>query len=607
MTFLNPALFLFSLAALPITVFYLLKVRQRRIPVSTILFWDQVFADKRPRAIWRRLRHWLSWFVQIVIALLIAMLLAGPRFAWEEREARALVVVLDDGASMLAEDTGTTRFERAKGHVRDLIDGMQAGDELAILTASNGPRAAVRFTDHRASLLEGLEALHATHAPSRIAQTVAFAQRMTSGHPRSVIVVVSDGCSERLDPLEFAGVTCVNVGSPLDNVGITAFQARRSASDALGFELLIEVTNFGAQAVTRELTLELEGRIVDAVRLELEPGVPWRRVSTQSGAQGGRLVARLEGRDALDLDDVGSARLPARQRMVVRVVSPDVLFMPSALSAHPLVDWSPRAFPYVPTDPHEIVIYHRDVPEIVPPGRILIVDPRRGTDLFRVAEALPDVLVGEDDGRSPLMQHVHLQNVLLSSCRRLETIAKAQVHAQDLERHPLVLTFDREEGPVCVIGLNTEEGDLPLRTSFPLLLANALLFLSETEATLRPSLATGDTHALPWSTSRSVSVRIPDGGDATWFVRSGELRIGPLDRIGFWSARPTNGEAFEVACQLTRPRESDLRPDPTWLGHSSDSASTTRLAGFTANRLFLWILFALLACEWFLHQRRHIA
>ena len=41
----------------PIVVFYILKIRLRQSPVSTMIFWRQIFEEKRPRSLWQQLRH----------------------------------------------------------------------------------------------------------------------------------------------------------------------------------------------------------------------------------------------------------------------------------------------------------------------------------------------------------------------------------------------------------------------------------------------------------------------------------------------------------------------------------------------------------------------
>ena len=102
-------------------IFYILKIRMRRIPVSTIMFWQQVFEEKQPRSLWQTLRHWLSLLLQLLFLLLLVMMaLTDPFFASEERNRRRLVMVIDNSASMQATDVSSSRFDRGDG--RSLAD-----------------------------------------------------------------------------------------------------------------------------------------------------------------------------------------------------------------------------------------------------------------------------------------------------------------------------------------------------------------------------------------------------------------------------------------------------------------------------------------------------
>src|SRR5919109_732267 len=98
MNLANPAALLWAFLAVPVVIFYILKIRLRRVPVSTTLFWRQVFEEKRPRSLWQRLRHLLSLLVQLALLLLLVFALAQPFFAWEANEARRVVLVVDNSA-----------------------------------------------------------------------------------------------------------------------------------------------------------------------------------------------------------------------------------------------------------------------------------------------------------------------------------------------------------------------------------------------------------------------------------------------------------------------------------------------------------------------------
>jgi hypothetical protein len=45
MSLVNPIALLLAGLAVPIVVFYILKIRLRRVPVSTLLFWQQIFEE----------------------------------------------------------------------------------------------------------------------------------------------------------------------------------------------------------------------------------------------------------------------------------------------------------------------------------------------------------------------------------------------------------------------------------------------------------------------------------------------------------------------------------------------------------------------------------
>ena len=72
MTFANPAALAWALLVVPIVIFYILKIRLKRVPVSTVIFWQQIFDEKKPRSIWQRLRHLVSLLVQLALVILLA-------------------------------------------------------------------------------------------------------------------------------------------------------------------------------------------------------------------------------------------------------------------------------------------------------------------------------------------------------------------------------------------------------------------------------------------------------------------------------------------------------------------------------------------------------
>ncbi len=156
--FANPAGFWWAAVALPIVLLYVLKVRLRRQPVSTFLFWDQVFHEKKPRSWWQQLRHLLSLLLQIALLALLVFALIDPLWQWQKAQRRKVLLVIDNSASMAAEDGGQTRLVKAKetaGRAGALA--ARGCDEMAILAAGGKPEVAIGLTDHARSLLDAVE------------------------------------------------------------------------------------------------------------------------------------------------------------------------------------------------------------------------------------------------------------------------------------------------------------------------------------------------------------------------------------------------------------------------------------------------------------------
>ena len=125
MSFALPIAFTLAALAVPIVALYILKVRLRRVPVSTNLFWRQIYEEKPPRSIWQHFRHLLSLLLQLLLLMLMVLAIADPCFSWQLLKSRRLVVVIDNSASMRATDVAPSRLDAAKAAASQIIDGMR--------------------------------------------------------------------------------------------------------------------------------------------------------------------------------------------------------------------------------------------------------------------------------------------------------------------------------------------------------------------------------------------------------------------------------------------------------------------------------------------------
>ncbi len=320
MIFAQPLAWFLFLLAIPIVLLYILKVRLRQEPVSTALFWQQVFDERRTRSFWRRLRHLMSLLLSLLFLTLLTGAVLNP-VSTRQKPVRCVIVV-DNSASMNVQLHGSSRLEQAKTELRRMLDKLGSVPQTAILTAGSPPQIVVGFTDHLGTLRRAVDSIEATDAPTSLSEAIQLARQLVGtaevdSEEPSQILVYTDGCTENLAELRaLPNVLFFPVGQPTDNWAITKFQPRRSLGDAVGYEILAEVVHFGSEPVEARLEIELEERVVDVIPLTLEPNVPQTKIIRDTSSQGGVLRATLKTtkteNDPFPTDDSAVAILPER-------------------------------------------------------------------------------------------------------------------------------------------------------------------------------------------------------------------------------------------------------------------------------------------------------
>ncbi len=626
---LNPIAWWLFLLAVPIVLFYILKIRLRQEPVSTTIFWQQVFEERRSRSFWRQLRHLISLLLSLAfLGLLVSAVLDFVPDS--QRKPARCVVIVDNSAGMNARSPSSSRsrLEQAKAELQRLLGTTEVARQTAVLTAGGQPRIVVGFTDHLGTLRRGVEAIPTTDYPTALGETIELARQLVVGEEDSTILVyTATGLPETTD-IPTDGVFFFPVGEPLDNMGITRFQPRRSLGDAVGYEVLAEVIHYGEKPARAELEIELGDRVVDVIPLTLEPGVPQTRIIRDATPLGGLLRARLnpvEGApaDPFPVDNEARAFLAERQTQRILVCGEEDFFLRKVLESQPNVTLLfPSEIPAVVPD-DAVLVLHRTVPERIPRGNVLIVDPRSGCDMFDLGSPLAEMqippIVAKEDGESPLMKFVHLLNLTVRGARSLvpkepEGKSGFTVLAETPEASPIFVHWQQPERSVVLLTADLTQGDLALRTAFPIMVSQALQQFRGSGGELEKAYDTREPVRLALKTDRGEVVLVsPSGFRQIFPVESGQVSLGTLPECGVWqilepgqNAQDSEPVLVRIACNLASTEESNLRRAPENFHVQSHDVAALRTG---VRPIWFWLaLFALgmTTLEWFLYQRRWV-
>jgi hypothetical protein len=474
MTFAHPMAVLWGLLAVPLVLLYWRKMRLRQETMATGMFWERVFAEDWARQSWQRWRHGVSVTVQLTVLLLLVLALAEPLIPPPEQT----VIVIDNSASMSAVDVEPSRLDRAKRAAAQVVGGLRECDRAAVLAAGDAVGVQCGPSGDRKLLLAAIEDVPATQGASRVEEAVSVARAMLAGAPRSRIIVLSDAGFAGAGGLADAdNVTLVRIGTPTDNLAVSRLVARRSLSDPTATQVLAEVSNYGAQPGEAELDVLYDDRPLDSLAIRIPGDGHWQQVFELNAPGGGRLVARVQSKDVQPADNERAVTLPRGGVQRVRL-SGENPFVEAALRADPSVELLAIDGPPAGPGQVDVTVFIAEVPQRLPDGPTIVVGPVGPSDLWQLGEPLQDAVVAGQDFQSPVVAEVPLLGTSLAGARAIEPAdaiaGLVQPLAWNAEDAPLILAIDRPAGRVLVFASPLESGLLPRSAAFPVLMADAV-------------------------------------------------------------------------------------------------------------------------------------
>lgn len=620
MTLLNAWALGFAGIAPVIVLLYLLKLKRRPMPVSTLLFWQKLMQESRRRALFQRLRNLLSLLLHLLIFALILGALLRPTLDQQVREGASTVVILDTRARMQAiEPDGQTRLAKAKAAAAGVVRQASGLRQIAVINANAAPSVIAPFTDDEKALRERVEQLTPTDAPGDLNAAIQLAEELlNSRRGERRIVIFTDRELKPDDAKPAIPRDVVAVGTALDNVAITRFATRALLNSPQTSDVLLEVANFGRSAAKVNVELAFDGKLLDVKPLTLEPGARTVQVFPTVPRPGrnskGWLTARLDTKDALAGDNVAYAVLPNDPPRRVLLVSKGNWFLEKLLAADQGLSFeliTPDAYSATLASKFDAVLMDNFLPPdfdlTKTAGNFFFI---KATPFNTDATPLEQPLISDTTASHPALRLVNLQNITLLRAAAL-TLSKTegwiwQAPIRSFE-NPLFITGEKlgSSQRVAALALDITDSDLPLRIAFPLLMANTLHWLAG-EA-VAPMLGRQAGEILPLAEGETIT-SIPQNpwSPATKPDPNAVARdlFQPLTS-GFYQLNTRDGARW-LAVNTFSDQESDLRiadaaPAPAV---TLPSLPLARLTGWPLWQYLAAAALLLLALEWWLFHRR---
>ena len=517
---------LIGLISLPVIVaFYMLRLRRRDVQVGSTFLWQQLVRDVEANAPWQRLRFSWLLLVQLLIAAIVVIAATRPFTASNSDLAANVVLIVDTSASMATRTDDENRMEDARARARDVVGRLPDGGRITVVDASDSAAVLVSETDDRDAALEAIDGIEATQMPGDLTDAFALASALAARDSDSTIVVVTDASGDELPDIGVeAPVLVERVGATDANQAIAALSVVRRAGGAQ-LDLFVAVENASSADSSRRLEIRADGELVEARDLAIPAGERAEVLIGTVPSSATTVEARLDGSDALGVDDRAYAMVPASGTTPTLIVGPGDPYLENALALLPRVElYAVGEEGYADAleegaedgAPFGLVVFDGVIPDDAPDVPALYVDPV-GDGAFGTVEGRiesPSIAVPDPD--EPLLRFVDLSTVHIGRARAVTLAEDMRPIVTAGGGDPLLAVGQDEGRRIALIGFDLAESDLPLQVAFPLLMSSLVDHLvPETEGLLPSSMELG----------QATTVRVPVGVERVRVLSASEAEL----------------------------------------------------------------------------------
>ena len=605
MEWLTPmtALYAAALTVPLLLLLYFLKLKRREQIISSTLLWRRAVQDLQVNAPFQKIRRNILLLLQLLMLLAILLALAGPILSLTAGPARRFVLLIDQSASMSANDIEPTRLDAAKKQAGTFIESLRGktffslkdkSDQVMIIAFDDNAKVMCNFTSDKHQLLSAIEAITAGDGGSALAEAIivarAFAQspgaeaNNRSAETPAQLILFSDGRIRDVDQIAVGSDELIFncIGKSQQNIAITAMQARRSYENPDEISVFATIANYDTAQTTCDVQLSINNNI-QAIRAVT---IPPQKTSDNIGAaqpgkvsidfslshaEAGVLEVRQLKPDALPCDDAAWAILSPPRKLTVLLVTTGNMVLESALQACPLARLelcSPDEFEAIDFDalsveqPYDVIVLDNHTPTQLPGCRYLVFGhPPNGIDVS-VPEQLENQIIVDWRPRHPVLKYVNLMNFFAAKCYRMALPRDAEVLAE-FGQGPAIALVRRTGSIFLLAGFDVLETNWPFEPGFILFCYNATAFLGmQAGQNQETNLRVGQPIIVEGLRPETLAEVSGPGfsGNKINANAAGTIRFPGIDRVGVYGLKVPDQPLRLFAVNLLDAQESNIEP-----------------------------------------------
>ncbi len=263
----------FLLAVPIVIILYLLVPKGKDTKISSNLLWEKLFKNQQSKTFWEKFIHNLLMYLQIVILLILVLALMSPYIRKEGSQSGSVVFVLDTSGSMQHTATdGTMRIEEAVLEIKNYIASAEGGTFSLLTSDGTGTNLLSVNSSDKKSLYRALEKVTCTDTDGNLKDALTAVQSLCGDEEKkkgSDVIVFTDGIGEagaqELNELLSAEIRVMGeAGENVANTFLSCSKEGKTYTAAAG------LTNYSDCDANLELSLYEGEKLIDIRRLTVK-------------------------------------------------------------------------------------------------------------------------------------------------------------------------------------------------------------------------------------------------------------------------------------------------------------------------------------------------
>ncbi len=613
-----------SLAALlpVLVIFYLLKLKRKRVVVPSTLLWRRSVQDLVANAPFQKLRNNLLLWLQLLLLALLIFGFMRPVMKLQDQSGTTLILLIDNSASMQTHEGALTRLEMAKKSAREAVDNLSSKDEAIVVSFSNRTNIIQTLTSDRALLRAAIESIESRDVETSLHEAGLILQGLTSTvdatgarTPRdnTKTVILSDGMIDGLDSMvDIPNLEYVKIGGASENMGISAVDVRESFADTYEYQVFTSVTNASDEEKEAYIEFHVDDEIVD-IKSTMVPAHGTSGVVFATGELlDGLATIRLDGNDEFDLDNEAKVQISPPAEIDILLVTAGNPFLEKVFMIDPRTRISViRPTDYSPRDDFDIVVFDSCTAGEIPAGSFVFLNSLPPISGFeKTSETDIDNPQIIDWNRvHPLTRFANFEEVLIGKAMPVSVPRSAIPIVEALETN-LITLYESDTQRVLVIGFDIFKSYWPLDVSFPIFMTNLIDYFSrQAVGVYQPVYATGSTIPIyPGRDATKATVTTPSGEKIDFsFEGISTAYLTETHKAGVYHVDFDNGSTVQLPVNLLSENESLVAPvEELKIGGRENVVGVENVVK-TNREVWHWFVLgalAILMIEWLIYCKR---